>query len=164
MKTIIVIAVSLVIFLLFFAVARKSKMPKALKFLFLLSPSYPIAKLLQVTVVGPSWIRWYLTDYGFVILFTIVLIPIVTGKKFNSITDFRKPLIQSGIFALCFAFFIELTQIYGKYYLANNNKKYLVSGDYNDFLMYLLGFLTVILIAYDSSLKVKQTKLSPKKK
>jgi len=136
---------------------------------------YPVSKFCQALIVGPIWVRWWLTDFGFVICLTLIYLSILEIKnKWSLITNFRTPLIKSGVFALLFSVIVEISQLLVDYLLKENNltvqSKMVARGDYNDFVMYIFGFLVILIVALDPSLNKKvaiienkKTKVSKKK-
>jgi hypothetical protein len=158
MKAVVLI---IVILICLWSIPFKSKIiPSAVKFLIAIGLLYPIAKACQILIIGPNWVRWWLTDFGFVIMLSIVYLYTVEIKHdIQKMKNLRIPLIKSAIFSFVFSLLIEISQLLIDYYNLKNKATVfsfnglVARGDYMDILMYVLGFTIVIIVAFDSSLK-----------
>lgn len=54
------------------------------KLLALIGAMYPLGEALQTVRIVPSWIRWYLSDFGFVPLFSFLLVMFTLDTKWES--------------------------------------------------------------------------------
>lgn len=92
---------------------------------------YPLGKIFQIWLIGPSWVRWYVADIGFIssvaVFFAIMRIPL-----FNHFGRSMAERMKYGMdFGAFMAIMVEFIQLAMKPYVTEH-KGFMASGDWVD--------------------------------
>lgn len=105
---------------------------------------YQWGKVMQIYLIGPSWVRWYVADFGFVGMgaFMAILhtnIGVIPSKR--SFNRMIKKMVTLSVLAFCIAMMVEVMQMAADAVL--NHPKFPTAGDPIDIALYVYSFLLI---------------------
>ena len=105
---------------------------------------YVWGKVMQIYLIGPSWVRWYVSDFGFVgigafmaILYTNFGMP----PKRRDFGKLIKKMMKLTVIFFAIAMMVEVMQMQAD--AIPNHPKYLTAGDPIDIALYIYSFLLI---------------------
>lgn len=104
---------------------------------------YPLGKFFQFWLIGPSWIRWYMSDIGFIS-------SMLLGMAYSPLKFFGNTMLERMRRGLGTAFrlavMVEILQLIAKPHITKK-QTFMASGDWNDlaifFAMYGVNFYLI---------------------
>lgn len=119
---------------------------------------YPLGKVLQLWLIGPGWIRWYMADVGWVSCIGIVI-------AFGNILPIRGTMpdrLKAGIVA---AFIVAVCIESAQLYFPKNTTKsaFMAAGDWTDMEIFFLMFAINLHLLFKMKQQVAVPVIIPKK-
>ncbi|MEW6616830.1 MAG: hypothetical protein AB1333_00150 [Patescibacteria group bacterium] len=105
---------------------------------------YQWGKVMQIYLIGPSWVRWYVADFGFVgmgVFMAIMHTNFAVPHKKRSFDRLIKKMMRFAVIAFMIAMITELMQMAAD--SIPNHPKYPTAGDPIDIAMYIYSFLLI---------------------
>lgn len=124
---------------------------------------YPLGKVLQLWLIGPWWIRWYMSDVGWVSCIGIVI-------AFGNVLPFGGTMLDRMKMGIGVAFAVAVCVESAQLFLQKNTTKsaFMAAGDWVDmgifFAMYAVNLYLLFKMNQRASVPVISVPQKPKKR
>lgn len=114
---------------------------------------YEWGKLMQIYLIGPSLVRWYVADFGFVgmgVFMAIMYTNFAVHPKKRSFKKLVRKMIGFAVVAFCIAIVTELMQMAAD--SIPSHPKYPTAGDPVDIALYIYSFFLIVWLILKAAL------------
>jgi len=117
---------------------------------------------MQLNLIGPSWVRWYVSDFGFVGFGTLLALLVhTTPSKQKGLKVLVKKIMRLTVIMFVLAVTVEMFQMEADKIARERNLVIPTAGDLVDIALYVYSFLLNIWLIIKAALYEQRLFVSP---